>query len=138
MSEREQAFELSDELAEGYLENLLPSYAANRHAEYEARKAKDGIASLLRQWLEAHPEQVLYNGEAGIEASLRPRKLPGRLYDLTTLAKQDPALFERLLEMGCLQVNDAIVKEQGAQVGGVERYAFPQGETKALVVEVKT
>lgn len=132
--------ELSDTLeAEqlSHMVNLLPGYLEARSEEAEAKKRKDLIGGMLKSYLERHPEEVIWDGEAGIEASLKERSLPGKEYDLISLAKKDELLFRRLLETGCLQVNAAAVKVQGAQVGGVEAYAFPQGKTKALSVEVK-
>ena len=132
--------ELSDTLETDQLEHMvkmLSAYVRARSEATDAKRTQDMIGDLLKGYLERHPDEVIWDGETGIEACMKERTLPGKQYDLISLAKKDALLFQRLLEMGCLQVNAAAVKVQGAQVGGVEAYAFPQGKSKALSVEVK-
>lgn len=115
----------------------LPLYVRARDAEQQAKSEKEGMGKAFKDYLEAHPDDTLYDGETGLQAVLQERHgTPA--YDLVTLHENDPLLFGRLLKTGCLQVNAAAVKAQGAQVGGVEKYAFPAPITTALQVkEVK-
>lgn len=139
IAETNAAADAADEVNRQHLVNLLEPYVQYRKDETTAKDSKDIIAKLFRDFLEKNPGEVLWaETSAGvIEAQLKTRKQAGREYDLLTLADKDPTLFERLLKTGCLRVDDAAVKRQGQQVGGAERYAFPQQETTYLDVKVR-
>jgi hypothetical protein len=120
----------------GHLVALLPAYTRARSEKASAEKDVERIGGLFKDWLGEHPGEVIWDGESGIEASLKTRRVSGRTYDLLTLWDQNRALFERLLKTGCLKVDESAVKNAGPNVGGVEQYAFPQGETTYLDVRV--
>ena len=120
----------------GALESTLVEYVRARDLEASAKRAKDEIASPIKSWLEQNPGEVLVDGEHGITAELQHRAT-APVYDLITIYETDPVLFERLIKTGCLQVNGAAVKAQGAQVAGVDRFASPGGVSTALTVKTR-
>jgi hypothetical protein len=116
------------------LVSWIVKYARARDAEQQAKTEKEGMGKAFKDFLEEHPDDFLYDGETGLQAVLQERRgTPS--YDLVTLHEQDPLLFQRLLKLGCLQVNHTAVKAQGAQVGGIEKFAFPAPITTALQVK---
>ena len=123
-----------DEMSESDLVSLLKPYAEARQAKTDAETVMKGISDRLKAWLDQHPGEELVDGEHGLRATLKERRGTAP-YDLTSIAKQDQVLFQRLLDMGCLQVNAVAVKAQKEQVGGVEKYAFPAPVTTYLDVK---
>lgn len=140
----EKSRELNDALA------LTPSQAASHAVRYVAlkdsnritadgdvltEKEYDGEVSALRAMLMDYIER---NEPIAIEGvgllRIQPRR--NTSYDLAAIAKHDPALFARLLELGCLTVNNALAGQQ-AKAGnlmGLSKWAI-NGETPALIVE---
>ena len=118
------------------LVSLLRAYTEARTERDNYGRRVDSLAKMLKQYLEAHPEEVLWDGENRIEARLQNRS-GGETYDLVSIHASNPALFERLYNTGCLMVDAAAVKAQRDQVAGVEKYAMPKKGTTALIVEEK-
>lgn len=118
-----------------HLVGLLAPYVEAQIEESGAKKRKEIIGKAVKEWLEEHDGEELADLEHGLVATLKERGMPGREYDLVSIAKNDPSLFQRLLDLGCLEVSDAKVKVQGQQLAGVERYAFPKRVTRYLDVK---
>ena len=135
----EASRELADsvEMTRENAAGLLPAYVKARDESTSAKKHQDRLGDLIKHFLEQHPEEVLWDGENEIEATLQTRSLPGREYDLATMWEKDRIIFERLVLHGCLKVDEVAVKRAGQNVGGVDRYAYPQRSTTALKVERK-
>ena len=122
------------ELSEGQLIGLLRVYVDYRRREAEAGEVKDQVGGQLKRWLEAHPGEVLWDGETRLEGRLQQRA--GTItYDLLGIEEFDPPLFNRLLRLGCLRVDAGAVKVQAEQLAGIQRYALPGKGTVALLVE---
>lgn len=119
---------------QGELEALLVEFASTRSMKSGLETYLDGMTRRLKAWLDAHPGEELVDGEHGLRAYLQPRR-GQRPYDLLSLRLADPVLFERLLDLGCLTVNPAAVKAQGAQVGGINRFAGPEPVSYSLQVK---
>lgn len=113
---------------------LLATYVAARAERGAADDLLKTLGDRFKAWLDAHPEDELVDGERGLRAFLQPRR-GTPVYDLVAIQERDPVLFERLLKLGCLSVNAAAVKAQGAQVAGVEKYASPTPSSPALQVK---
>lgn len=125
------------ELDEKLAVSCLVPYVEARDAATSAKKDQDRLGELIKKWLEQHAGEVVYDGEAGLEARLQERRLPGRPCDLNALLDAEPHLLAQLIRNGCLKVDEAAVKRAGALAGGVERYLGPAGVTHALIVEAK-
>ena len=128
-----ESVELSREMVAG----LLRPYIEAREQEASYGKQKSRLGELIKNYIETHDGEVVWDGENLIEAVLKERRIPGRDYDLVTMWERDRAMFERLVLTGCLKVDEAAVKRAGQNVGGVGMYAFPEKKTQALNVEVK-
>ena len=116
---------------------LLRAYVGLRAERDAAAKGMDALSKQIKPYLEAHPGEVLFDGESRIEASLQERS-GGVTYDLISIHKADPILFQRLFDTGCLTVDAAVVKAQHDQVGGLEKYAMPKRGSVALMVDQKS
>ncbi len=124
------------ELSHETLTGMLAPFCRDRAMRDSYGKQVEMIGKLLKGYLEKHEGETIYDGEREIEAKLQNRR-SGRDYDLLSLWEKDRVLFERMLLQGCLKVDDAAVKKAGQQVGGAEKYAFPNRMTTALVVTDK-
>ena len=113
---------------------MLPLYVDLRERETSAKEEKERIGKPIRKYLEEHPGETLYDGESDIEGRLQ-RRSSAPQYDLLSLFEREPELFKRLLHSGCLRADHGLIVKQGAQLGGIARYAFPHGET--FVLDVK-
>lgn len=117
---------------EGKLKDLFELRVANRKTENFIA----GLVEMIMLWMNANPGESLVDGERGYKGYLQPRQ-GATPYDLVALREQDPLLFQRLLNLGCLTVNAKAVAAQGVQVAGVSKYAGPRPVTYSLQV-VKT
>ena len=118
------------------LVSLLRAYHEARADRDNAVKRVDSLGKMMREFLESHPGEVLWDGENKIEARLQERS-GGVTYDLIAIAHQDHVLFDRLFNLGILTVDAAAAKAQRDQVAGLEKYAMPKRGTTALIVERK-
>lgn len=125
----------SVELTDAFVSGLLHQYVEAREDESIAAERKGRLGELIKHYLETHPDEVAWDGERKIEGRLQQRT--NTVYDLVSLKRNDPALYQRLEELGCLTVNAAAAKAQKAQLGGLDRYAMPGVGSTALQVEVK-
>ena len=137
---------LSDTLAEleqeeaadrATLIDMLSIYIEARDKRDGAGKDVSRLAGYIRQYLDLHPGEELWDAERNIVAFLQPRKVPGRRYDVSAIIANNPRLWQQLIEHGCLELNEAAIKAAGPNVGGVEKYAYPQGMSTALMVVKK-
>ena len=122
------------ELSEGQLIGLLRVYVDYRRREAEAGEGKDQVGGQLKRWLEAHPGEVLWDGETRLEGRLQARA-GTPTYDLLGIREHDDSLFQRLLALGCVSIESKAVKLHAEQLAGVQRYAMPGKGSVALIVE---
>ena len=116
---------------------MLAPYVEARIERDAYGKTVERFGALIKDFLERNEGVVWSETRDGvIEASLQERR-GTPVYDLDSIRKSDPVLFERLLDLGCLQVNTAAVKAQGQQLLGIERYAGPGKGSVALIVQEK-
>lgn len=135
LEEAQEVFEEAGVIqTQASLEGMLDDYAGFREAKTECEKRMGQMSPLMKKWLDEHPDEELVDGEHGWRGYLQPRR-GATPYDLVAIRKQDPLLFERLLDLGCLVVNGAAVVAQGAQVAGIKKYAGPRPVTYSLQVE---
>ena len=127
--------EAISDLGRAQVEGLLLPYTVARGELKILARDVEGLARIIKPWLESHPEETLYDGEHGITARLQQRAAPGRDCDLNSMYDGSRGLFEQLLRNGCLRVDEEAIKRAGALVGGVGRYLGPKGVTTALIVE---
>jgi len=136
----EQSGQLAQEieLSEQEIVGLLKPALEEREKRDQYSRRYEALKTIIRAYFEDHPEYRLYDGESEIEAWLEERSLPGGMeVDLISLRQQDPILFQRLFDCGCLTLNHKALEAQGAQVAGWKRYAMPKGKTTALRIERK-
>ncbi len=97
-------------------------------------KRVKALGDVIRAYFAETGERALVDGETGRGAQLQARK-SAAAYDLAWLRQKDQALFERLYELGCLQINVAAmrVQEKAQQVTGVTPYEIPGAITEALI-----
>lgn len=116
------------------LAEVLPEYLAARAERMAAEKRERKAADLLRSWLQASGERELIDGESGMGVRLQERQ-GSPAYDALAIREHDPALWQRLLDLGCVSVNHAAVKaqEDAGQIAGLERYRMPGRVTVSLV-----
>ena len=122
---------------QGILVSLLRAYVEARAERDNYNKRVEALAKMMKEFLVSHPGEVLYDGEHKIEARLQERS-GGVTYDLISIHKADPILFQRLFDTGCLTVDAAVVKAQKDQIGGLAKYEMPKRGTTALIVERKS
>ena len=124
----------SNEPNRAYLEEQVKNLYDVRDTINTLKKTEEHLSQLLRLYLEKHPDEKLIDGEHGIVAFLQSRNGPAP-YDLVRIYKEEPHLFDRLQELGCLTVNAAAVKAQGANLAGVDAYKGFAAQTFALLVK---
>ena len=117
-----------------YLEEQVKNLYNLRDSIKQLSKQEEILSGLLRLYLEKHPDERLHDGEHGIVAYLQSRSGPAP-YDLLRIYFEDFALFLRLQELGCLTVNAAAVKAQGANLAGVDAFKGFPSQTYALLVK---
>lgn len=137
IAEISAAIEQEIEADEASLVGMLADYCSARATEADGKFVKEKLGALFKNFLERHPDQVLFDGEHEITARLQSRALPGRGCDLNAVYDGARPLFEQLLRNGCLKVDMTAIKTAGALVGGIEHYLAPAGTTTALIVEEK-
>lgn len=118
------------------LVDLLYQYDRWRAQESSAKAEKEKIAERLKQWLKLHPEDTLWDGERGIEASFKTRSGPER-YDVASMPY---ALVKALHKNNALSVDVAVVRANSGKATwteDVKPYRVPGMETTALEVKVK-
>jgi hypothetical protein len=101
------------------------------------KKQRDKLGEALKSWLNAHPDESLYDAEHGLEAKMQRRRAGAPVYDMPAIRKV-PGLIERLLDLGVLEVNATLLAEhiKSSNVTGVPR-PTAGGEIYALVVEAR-
>ena len=122
-------------LDHGQLVGLLRAALEARAQRDHYARQFDNIARLFKGYLEAHPDEVLFDGESKIEARLQRREKPAN-YDTASMPW---ALIQALHEARLLSVSDACVKaitDQRLQ-DEARRFRQPGGETLALLIEEK-
>jgi hypothetical protein len=116
------------------LEGMLDDYAGCREAKAECENRMGQMSPMFKKWLDENPDEDLHDGEHGWRGYLQERR-GATPYDLVAIRKNDPLLFQRLLDTGCLMVNAKAVIAQGAQVAGISKYAGPRPVTYSLQVD---
>lgn len=118
---------------------LIGPYAEARAAEFGAKRDKERVGSVIRQFLEEHPEETLYDGELGLEAMLKQRTGPSEL-DIIGLAEKHPQIVVRLAELGLLRLDNTgwrAQKEKFPEAVTIQGFISPGKGSVALNVEVK-
>lgn len=125
----------TDNTQAAMLREVLPEYLAARAERLAAERRERKAADLLRSWLRASGERELVDGETGVGVRLQERR-GAPSYDALALRERDPALWHRLLELGCVTVDHRAVQaqERAGQIAGLDRYRMPGPVTEALVV----
>ena len=125
-----------DAVERGQLLRMLRAYIECRHVRDLEAKRLETMGGHLKDFLNKHPEETLWDGENEIKARLQERK-GANIYDLLSLREKDPVLFKRALGLGCVSLDPKAVKLHEEQLVGIERYAGPGKGTVALQVERK-
>jgi len=122
----------TDEVTRQQLVGLLRAALEARASRDQYAKQFDQIAGLLKDYLVAHDDETLYDGENKIEAALQRRSL-GESYDT---ANMPWTLVQALHEARLLTVNVAGVRALTDQrlTDETKRYRQPGGETVALML----
>lgn len=137
MTPEEAALALKDSLdidTRAKLEGWLVSYCKARDAESQAKSEKEGIGKALKDWLEEHPDEVLYDMEHGLQAYLQTRQGSDR-YDVSSMP---PELILRLHQAHALQLDVQVIKAlSGKDIlpEDVKPYRVPAEQSVALQVK---
>lgn len=94
---------MSEEFTEGQLTAMLPFVYALKEQRDTAKSQYDNACEPYRDWLKAHPDDFLRDGETGYFAKHIPNPL-GERADLPTLAEDNPQLVIWLALHGCLKL----------------------------------
>lgn len=123
----------TDEVTRTQLVGLLRAALEARASRDQYARQYDAIARLLKDYLTAHEDETLFDGENRIEASLQRRSL-GESYDTASMPW---ALIQALHEARLLTVNVAGVRALTDQrlADEVKRFKQPGGETTALLLK---
>ena len=123
----------ADEVTRQQLVGLLRSAMEARASRDQYARQYDQMARLLKDYLQAHEDETLFDGEAKIEASLQRRSL-GESYDVASMSW---ALVQALHEARLLTVNVGGVRALADQrlKDEVNVYKQPGGETTALMLK---
>lgn len=97
----EQADELDPITVQRYAEAQLKPYADARRDEQIAKRKKDDAGEVIKGWLQRNDGESLYDGEAGLEASLKTRN-GSESYDV---ARMPEALVLKLWQANALSVD---------------------------------
>lgn len=131
---------MTEELGHADLVRMLGAYA---DAKRQAKDAKDLMTTLskpLREYLERHPGEELYDGERRIKAFLQSRTGTPEL-DLMTLAQNDDVLAFWALTHGLLKLDKKAwdgLAGKALEMAQLENYVSPGAGSEALqVVEEK-
>ncbi|MDR7495298.1 MAG: hypothetical protein QN190_14135 [Armatimonadota bacterium] len=124
-----------DNTRRAILADVLPEYLAARAERLAAEKRERRAAELLRSWLRANGERELIDAETGLGVRLRERQ-GAPAYDAVAIRERDPALWQRLVDLGCVAVDHRAVRaqERAGQIGGLDPYRIPGSVTEALIV----
>jgi hypothetical protein len=114
---------------------VLPEYLATRAERLAAERRERQAADLLRSWLRASGERELIDPETGIGVRLQERQ-GAPAYDAVAIREHDPALWRRLVDLGCVSVDHraVVAQEKAGQIAGLDRYRVPGPVSEALVV----
>lgn len=98
----------------------------------QAEAEKRALADELRAYIDESGEPLWVEGLPVLKVVERRGQ---RTYDVKSLAEQEPKEFQRLLDLGCLTVNNTIADAQQKQgnLSGMHRRFSWQGTTAALV-----
>jgi hypothetical protein len=115
--------------------SVLPDYLAARAERLAAERREKAAAELLRSWLRASGERELIDAETGIGVRLQERQ-GAPAYDAIAIREHDPALWQRLIDLGCVTVEHraVVAQEKAGQIAGLDRYRVPGPVSEALVV----
>ncbi|HXH10350.1 MAG TPA: hypothetical protein VNP04_11385 [Alphaproteobacteria bacterium] len=98
-----------------------------------------GKFGALRRYLYDHEGERLRDDETGLEAWLEFAGYDYVYEPVQKIAAADGALFARLLELGCLEINHAKVKEETAAgriaIGHIDQYRRAQERSRRLRIE---
>lgn len=81
---------------------MLPLYAGYRDTERRAKRDKELMGKTLKQYLEEHPEETLFDGETQLEARLQERR-GVKVLDASSIPSE---LLVWLGEHGCLLLDN--------------------------------
>lgn len=114
---------------------LMGSYATARTEESTGKKTKDICGKALKEYLEGHRGEDLYDGETGLHGFLQERNSARKL-DFGNLPIE---LLNWLANHDCLKFDDehfkGVQKKQVAEeVAQVERYLMPGTASESLQV----
>ena len=119
--------------AQADLEDMLLPYRQNRDAERGHKEIADQMGAPLKQWLMLNdPERLYTEADGGLYAYLERRRVDTG-YDMARLAKNNPGLLARLVEVVALTINKTIAEEHGL-LDELRPYENPDGLNLALQV----
>lgn len=122
---------VTKEQAMDVLREYLEAWEQRRAAERRER----ALADLLRGWLGQSGEVELIDPESGQGIQLQEvDSTPS--YDCVNLARTDPVLWARCIDLGLASLNHqaVLVQERAGQITGLARYRIPGPVRTRLVV----
>lgn len=120
------------ELDRGMLVGQLRPYIETRAQRDSYGKHLEKIAALLKNYLERHSGEEIYDGETGIVAKLTERHGS----DVYETERMDAKLIRDLHKVGALRVDPGVIKALAGQeiADRAKRYVRPGPVTVALDV----
>lgn len=115
---------------------LAGAYALKRQRD-DLDKAYKTATKPVREWLEAHPGERLWDGENSLFATLQERSGSQRL-DAMSLTEKRPDLLAWLASQGCLSLDNrayAAVEDKAIQALDVKPFLMPGKRSMALILD---
>ena len=121
------------ELDRRMLVDLLRPYINERAERDNHGKQVERYAALLKNYLERHPGEEIFDGESGIVAKLLERHSS----DVFETERMDAKLIRDLHKVGALKVDPAVIKALGGQeiADRAKKYLRPGTVTAYLDVK---
>lgn len=128
------------ELSHADLVKMLGMYVDCKRERKDADDLLKTLAKPLREYLERHPGEQIYDGERRVRAFLQTKKGTPEM-DLMTLTEKDPFLATWALNHGLLKLDKKAwdgLAGKAQEMAQLEKYVSPGAGSEALqVVEEK-
>jgi hypothetical protein len=100
----------------------------------EGRRATDALRDELAEWIATTAEPI---DVEGLPVLRLLERRTGRIWDLKALAEREPREFARLLDLGCLTVQDKVASAQlqAGNLSGLHRRFSGETYGTALVFD---
>lgn len=124
------------ELTHGDLVKMLGAYADAKRQGKDAADLQKTLAKPLREYLEGHPGEELYDGERRIKAFLQSRKGTPEL-DCMALVEKDPYLATWAMTHGLLKLDKKTwdgLQGKAQEMAQLEKFVSPGAGSEALQV----